>query len=302
MKLTRLAKEPILKPLDHHRWEKGAVFNPGAVFHNGSFHLIYRATDMGPHERFGPYTNSLGYAVSMDLVNWERSDNPILEPRAPQEARGPEDPRIVELDGLFYMVYCGFGGRFDGDYRLSMATSEDLVHWERRGVMLDEENKNGALFPERIDGRYCLLHRRHPDIWLCFSDDLKTWEHHRKIMSPQPGTWNHKKIGIAGPPIKLEGRWLLLFHGVDSQWTYRLGAALLDYEDPGRVVARQAEPILEPELEWERNGFVPQVVFSCGTVRKDDRIYCFYGGADTVIGVACVDSQEVTFDDESWLV
>ena len=91
----------------------------------------------------------------------------------------------------------------------------------------------------------------------------------------------------------------MIFHGVDEKNHYRLGAALLDYEDPSKVLARQAEPIIEPKLGWEINGFVPNVIFSCATVLKDDRIYCIYGGGDTVIGVAYIDLQDVIFPHES---
>jgi predicted GH43/DUF377 family glycosyl hydrolase len=291
-----------LKPIKEHFWERAAVFNAGAIFHNGLFHLIYRATNLGGHEKYGEYINSLGYAVSEDLLNWKRYDEPILTNDTPQELRGPEDPRIVKIGDTFYMTYTGFGGRFDGDYRICLATSRDLIHWRRKGVVLDEPNKNAALFPEKIKGRYCLFHRRHPDIWLCFSEDMKTWGDHQKIMSPISKTWNQTRIGIAGPPVKIQEGWFLIFHGVDHLNHYRLGAVLLDYQDPTKVLARQEKPIIEPKLEWEINGFVPNVIFSCATILKDDRIYCIYGGADTVIGAAYIDLKDVVFPKDSWIV
>ncbi|MCH7732057.1 MAG: glycosidase [Candidatus Marinimicrobia bacterium] len=302
MKLTRLTKEPILKPIENHPWERSAVFNAGAVYHNGLYHMIYRATDIGGSEKYGEYINSLGYAVSSDLLHWHRYDKPILTNDVPQELRGPEDPRIVKIKDTFYMTYTGFGGRSENDYRICMATSTDLVHWARKGVLLDEPNKDAALFPEKIGGRYCMFHRRFPDIWICYSEDMKTWTDHQKVMSPLPGTWAQSRIGIAGPPIRIKEGWFLIFHGVDDLHHYRLGALLLDYEDPGRVLALQAEPIIEPELEWEINGYIPNVIFSCATVLKDDRIYCPYGGADTVIGVAYIDLKDVVFENDSWIV
>lgn len=299
MKLTRLTKEPILIPVEENPWEKAAVFNAAAVYHNGLFHMIYRATDIGGHERFGRYINTLGYATSTDLINWNRNDNPVLSNDVPQELRGPEDPRIVQIGDTFYMTYTGFGDRFRDDYRICLATSKDLIHWDRKGVVLDEPNKNASLFPEKINGRYCMFHRRHPDIWICYSDDLVHWEDHQKIMSPVPGTWNKTRVGIAGPPVLIDDGWFLIFHGVDEKNHYRLGAALLDAKNPANVLARQDDPIIEPELDWEINGFIPNVIFSCATVLKDDKVYCIYAGADTVIGVAYIDLQDVVFPNNS---
>ena len=299
MKLTRLTDSPILNPIEKNNWEKSAVFNAAAVYHNEKFHMIYRSTDIGGDDKYGPYINSLGYTTSRDLIHWERNKEPILRNDVPQELRGPEDPRIVELDGTFYMTYTGFGNRFPDDYRICLASSNDLVHWKRHGVVLDEPNKNSSLFPEKIGGRYCMFHRRHPDIWICYSDDLVNWTDHQMVMSPLPGTWNKTRIGIAGPPVKLNDGWFLIFHGVDEHNHYRLGAVLLGYEDPTKILARQAEPIIEPELEWEINGYIPNVIFSCATILKDNRIYCIYAGADTVMGAAYIDVKDVIFSSES---
>ena len=123
MELNRFSTEPIFKPEEGHPWEKAAVFNAAGIYHDGLFHMVYRATNMGPHERFGRYTNALGYAASEDLIHWQRLPKPILKNDIPQESRGPEDPRIVAIDSLFYMTYCGFGGRFPDDYRICMAIS-----------------------------------------------------------------------------------------------------------------------------------------------------------------------------------
>ncbi|MFC1528037.1 glycosidase [Candidatus Neomarinimicrobiota bacterium] len=296
MKLIRMTEKPVLEPIKDHPWEKSAVFNAAMVHENGLFHMIYRATDIGGHDKYGRYINTLGYAVSKDLLTWHRHNKPILSNDVPQELRGPEDPRIVKIENTFYMTYTGFGGRALGDFRICMATSTDLINWKRHGVLLDEPNKNSAIFRENIDGRYCMFHRRHPDIWICFSDDLKHWEDHQKVMSPIPDSWNQARIGIAGPPIKIDDGWFLIFHGVDENNHYRLGSVLLDYKDPSKVLFRQVEPIMEPELDWEINGFIPNVIFSCATVLHKDRVYCCYGGADTVIGMAYIDINDIKFD------
>lgn len=150
-------------------------------------------------------------------------------------------------------------------------------------------------FYPKNNGKYVLFHRRMPDIWIAYSDDLVNWYNHKIIMSPKSHTWESKKIGIAGPPIKREDGWLLIYHGVDNNNVYRLGVALLDLKDPSKVIARQKEPILEPELDWEINGLVPNVVFSCGAVEVNDMYYVYYGAADTHIGVAVIEKEKVKF-------
>jgi len=201
--------------------------------------------------------------------------------------RGPEDPRIVKINDGFFMVCTGYGGRFEKDYRISLAVSENLIEWKRLGVMLDEPNKDATLFPEKINDKFILLHRRPPSIWIAFSDDLTGWQDHRIVAKPIEGSrWESKKIGIAGPPFRTKNGWLLIYHGVSQDNIYSLGLMLLDKEDPTKVIARQKEPILEPELEWEINGHVPNVVFSCGQVVINNRVLVYYGGGDTVIGVA----------------
>ena len=271
------------------------MFNTAAIFDNGLVHLVYRATDTSLRGSEARYINSLGYAISSDGIHFNRLCDPILGNDVPQEARGPEDPRIVKLDGLFYMLYTGYGGRFDGDYRICLVTSSNLIDWQRHGMMLDEPNKDASLFPEKIDGKYVMFHRRDYGIWLAYSDDLQRWTEHRLIAEPLPdSTWESVKIGIAGPPIKTPEGWFLIYHGVADGPRYSLGAMLLDYADPSIVVARQPEPILEPELDWEVYGHVPNVVFSCGQVVIGDDLFVYYGAADTVIGVAALRLSDIS--------
>ena len=295
IRLNRLSDKPILTPLPQHPWEAAAVFNTAVVYHNDLVHLIYRATDITSNGQQGEYINSLGYAVSGDGIHFERLEKPVLSNDVAQEARGPEDPRITWMDEKFYMLYTGYGGRFNGDYRICLATSSNLIHWERQGVMLDEPNKDAALLPEKVGGRYMMFHRRAPDIWVAFSDDLKNWEDHQSIMSPIPDSdWEETKIGLSGPPLKTEQGWLMLYHGVGgSPRKYSQGIALLDMDDPTKVIARQSQPILEPELDWEVNGYVPNVVFSCGQAILGDQLYMYYAGADTAIGVASVPLEKI---------
>ena len=243
--------------------------------------MLYRAVAMD-------LVSSIGYAVSRDGFSWSRLDKPVLEPATEFEIKGVEDPRITRIGDIFYMVYVAYS---EQGMRVCLASSINLIDWVRLGIILPEEdNKDAALFTEQIDGRFCLLHRRPPDIWIAYSNDLVNWTDHQAIMHPHPGTWETLKIGAAGPPIKTEHGWLFFYHGVGENNVYRLGVALLDLNDPTNVLKRQVKPILEPEQEWERLGDVPNVVFSCGQVVVDDTLYLYYGGADTVIGLATADT------------
>ena len=295
IELKRIGSGPILLPKKDSSWEAGAVFNCAAIYEKGLVHMIYRASDIVPNGKEGPFISRLGYAVSRDGISFNRMREPVLSNDVPQEARGCEDPRVVKIEGTFYMMYTGYTGH---DFRICMASSKNLIDWERKGVVLDEKNKDASLFPEKIHDRYVMFHRRDPDIWIAYSNDLKSWVDHQMIMSPLgDSTWEDKKIGIAGPPIRTEEGWFLIYHGVSKRNnTYTLGAALLDLEDPSKVLARQREPVLEPELEWEKVGAVPNVVFSCGQAEVGERILVYYCGADTVIGVAGINRDEIRFE------
>jgi predicted GH43/DUF377 family glycosyl hydrolase len=284
MRFERHPGNPILLPNPFNAWESLNVFNAAAVEHNGLFHMLYRAQGVD-------YKSSIGYAVSVDGLEWSRLDKPVLTYGGEFETRGVEDPRITLLDGTFYMTYTGYS--IHGT-RASIARSTNLIHWERLGVALpDEDNKDHALFAERIGGRYCMFHRREPDIWLAYSDDLLHWTDHQRVFGPRPG-WESWKVGISGPPLKTEKGWLLVYHGVDDAHFYRQGVALLDLQDPTRVLSRPADFVLEPREPWEHMGDVPHVVFSCATLQVGNELWIYYGGADRVIGQASCPMDKVT--------
>lgn len=283
MRCERYAGNPILLPNPLHEWEALNVFNAAVVRHNGLFHMLYRA--QGVH-----YKSSIGYAVSINGLDWLRLDKPVMSPGAEYETRGVEDPRITEIEGVFYMTYTGYSVH---GTRASMARSTNLIDWQPMGVVLpDEDNKDHALFPTRIDGRYCMFHRRPPDIWLAYSDDLLHWTDHHVVFGPRGG-WDGVKVGINGPPIKTDAGWLLFYHGVDEHTYYRTGVALLDLADPARVLSRPAGFVLEPREPWEHLGDVPHVIFSCAALPVGDELWIYYGGADRAIGQARCSMDEV---------
>jgi len=301
-RLTRLQDEPVLTPIEAHPWERAAVFNTAVIYEDNQFHLFYRASDnpffldTAVPEAERKFTSVIGYAVSHDGLHFQRFDKPLLKPFHVNDDWGIEDPRLTKIDDTYYMVYAAFGGKSWNNVKVSLVTSKDLKNWGKGRILLDEEpNKDACLLSEKVNQKYFLFHRRMPSIWTAVSDDLINWVDHRMIMAPREGKWDSKKIGIAGPPLKINDGWLLIYHGVDQDNVYRLGAALLDKDDPNKVIARQDEPILEPELEWEINGLIPRVVFSCGGCIVNDYLYVYYGGADQCIGVASIEVDKIKF-------
>ena len=307
IKLQRLFDEPILRGNLEHEWEQASCYNAGAIEEKGVIHLFYRATDSSTNGRENTgYMNYIGHGTSLDGINFQRDDNYVLGPVPDsQEQRGCEDPRIVKIDDTFYMTYTGYGARFPGDYRLCLATSNNLKDWVRKGSLLDETNKDGALFPDKFGDDYLLLHRRSPNIWVSYSKDLNHWDRHKVLAEIDTDSpWEDCKIGIAGPPIKTDQGYILIYHGVSESETtfnhrgaykqYALGIMLLDLDDPTKILYRQKAPILVPELSWEREeGYVPNVVFSCGQIIKDNQLYVYYAGADKALGIATCQMDDV---------
>ena len=289
MELIRISNEPVFRP----EGDEVAVFNPGAALNNDDeIKMWFRTTKIGPHDKYGRYVSILKSATTQNFIDWHRCNEPPIEGNGGNEERGIEDPRIVLIDKTHFMTYVGFGGRYDEDFRICYASSKDLVYWDRHGGLLPEANKNAAFFPEIIGGEYILLHRRrHRGICLSFSKDLKSFCGDIKILGTIPNSWQSVRIGIAGPPVRHPKGWLLFYHGVDPFGVYRLGVALLDYEKPWIVKARQKGWVLQPELPWEMNGFVSNVIFSCATLDVGDRYVIIYAGADTVIGVAYIEKK-----------
>ncbi len=295
-RLTRHAHEPVMLPDPSSEWECYNVFNPSVIHREGLFHMHYRAQGLD-------WISRIGYAVSVDGVHWNRLRHPVLSPQEPAEALGVEDPRVVELDGTFYMTYTAFG-RASGSPTVAggcitpmIARSDNLLSWRRIGSLTcGNDNKDHVLFPRCIGGRYMALHRPRPKVWLAESTDLVSWpkERMRELFGPRENSWwENTCVGANGVPLETEEGWLLLYHAYDSDHTYRFGVALLDLDDPGKVIRRPREPIFWPEEAWELRGDTPNVVFSNGSVVVGDTLYVYYGGADHAIGLATAPFKDV---------
>ncbi|WP_129409450.1 glycoside hydrolase family 130 protein [Marinitoga lauensis] len=286
LKLKRHPLNPLFSPNPNHLWESRFVFNPAVVYDGELFHMLYRAQGEDMVSR-------IGYAVSTDGIHFNRMENPIFEPEDITEMYGVEDPRLTYINGKYYMCYTAYSPT---NISVALASTTKFFTWERHGIVLPESpNKDAAILPEKINGKYVMFHRLEPDIWLAFSDDLIHWGDYVSIAKPREGYWDDVKIGIAGPPLKTEYGWLLLYHGVQNgpRFTYRLGFMLLDLNDPSKVLKRSEKPILEPEEPWEKFGGVPMVVFSDAMIEYKDQYYIYYGAADNYIALATISKDEV---------
>jgi predicted GH43/DUF377 family glycosyl hydrolase len=300
VKLVRTPKNPIIEPKPERAWESMGTFNPGAVKSGEITHILYRAVN----ERS---ISSLGHATMTDGETiLDRSLEPVLTPSDPCEELGCEDPRITAIDGIFYVFYTAYSRRGP---RIAAASTTDFRSYTRYGVVgPDYDDKDCALFPERIEGKLAALHRIAPNIEIAFFESIQkidrvSQDRHSKnylnriqanvIMKPER-KWEEQKVGIGPPPIRTDAGWLIIYHGVDSNTVYRAGAALLDTENPRRLIARTPDPILEPEKNYERIGVVPNVVFPEGAVVIKDELRVFYGGADKVCCVASIPIKLLT--------
>jgi predicted GH43/DUF377 family glycosyl hydrolase len=279
MKLQRHPASPILKPNPFNEWEALNVFNCAVVYHNDLFHMFYRAQG-------ADYVSRIGYAVSTDGVHFNRLQQPIFYPETKWETRGVEDPRVTHLahEERFIMAYTAYSPT---GITPMFAESTNLITWQRIGPLVTgQKNKDHVLFPRKIAGRYTSFHRPPPAIWIAYSDDLRDWGDFQSVIEPRPGLWDGGTVGAAGVPIETEHGWLIIYHAYDDERTYRFGAALLDLDDPSRVISRPKDFVMEPEEVWEFKGDVPWAIFSTANPVVDGTVYVYYGGADRVIGLA----------------
>jgi len=235
----------------------------------------------------------LRIARSKDGIAFRVDATPALEAACPLEAFGIEDARITALDHCYWINYTAVSS---AGIATALAKSRDLVRFERQGVIFSPPNRDVAIFPEKIGGRYFALHRPMPEgigrpsIWLASSSDLRSWGDHQLVASARPQEWDDLKIGGGAVPFRVTAKghdgWLVVYHGVTAvPLTYSLGAMLLDATDPSRVLGRSSVPILAPDAPYERKGFFGNVVFTCGLTVDGDKVRIYYGAAD---GVTCV--------------
>lgn len=295
----RQFSKSILTP-DMWPYPINSVFNPGAArLQNGEVLLLCRCEDFRGFSHFAVATSKDG------LTNWKISEKPSMTPFPEQfkeEFWGIEDPRITYVPQLeqYAIAYTSFSESGPG---VSLAFTKDFVNFRRHGLVKPPEDKDAALFPRRFKDGFALIHRpvtaEHADMWISFSPDLKNWGRPQLVLKARRGAWwDANKIGLSPPPIETPEGWLILYHGVRKHASgslYRMGAALLDLDNPTKVLRRGQEWIFGPEMMSERVGDVPNVVFPTGYVINEDvgTIQLYYGCADTSIGVATGNISEI---------
>jgi len=329
MYIKRCEENPIVVP-GIYDWRKATVFNPAVIIDQGKFYMIERAAgSLKPfHCSLGLLESDDGIHFTHVV------DEPIVTPDTFGFPYGSvQDPRIVKIDDIFYMTYAlrpssygysptgvGKPDEISYDYpgewnkpenymtRSGIMKSKDLIHFEQVCYTTPSEinDRDNILFPEKIGGRYVLLRRpeeyigeeygtKNAGMWICYSEDMMTWTEPVLIAQSRDDVpWEFKKIGGSTPPIRTEHGWLTLYHGVDEQNVYRVGAMLLDLENPEIVIARAKSFIMEPEAYYEKFGlYIPNVVFPTGNVVKDGLLYIYYGCTDTAISLATVELNDL---------
>ena len=322
MRLQRFEGNPILSPMPTHAWESFVATNPGAWYdlETGKVILLYRAAGQDAEHKI-----CFGLAVSQDGYHFERFlDRPVFEPSNDGfDAGCVEDARMVKLGEWYYITYAArpfppgeywkSNGQVycppfappdfpqalrDNETATGLALTKDFRSWIRAGRITSPvvDDRDVILFPEKIQGRYWMLHRPlswagpgfetcYPAIWISSSEDLLDWRDSR-LLARAEFAWEYQKIGGNTPPIRTEHGWLILYHAVGHDRHYRLGAMLLDIDNPAIVRYRTRNWLLQPEAWYELDGLYPGVCFPCGKVLLGDTLFVYYGGADKYVCLA----------------
>jgi len=328
--IKKFEGNPIVGPVSNSFWESEAVFNPGAVMHDGRVHLFYRALG-------GDGLSRIGYTSSQDGIHFdERLSYPVFVAENINEAQdhylytsparfvynpvlyasgggwgGCEDPRAVKIDGRIYLTFNMFNGWESMRVAFTSIDEKDLSekkwNWSPFAYLSrpGDRQKNWVLFPEKINGKFALFHNLdlgdHSRVHIAYLDELNMYKTPTtKSGAPDVHTlpdhivaWHNRTRSASAPPIKTKDGWLLFYHAMDKDDPnrYKVGALLLDLKDPTKILYRASRPVLEPD-EWYENDWKPGVVYASGAVVKDGTLFLYYGGGDKHIAVAYVKLEE----------
>ena len=282
-------------------YKVNSVFNPAATIFNNKALLLVRVEDMRG-------CSHLCKAVSNDgFTNWKIDKVPTMLPKPeefPEDIYGIEDPRIVKLENennTYAIAYTSFS---ESGPLVSLATTTDFETFRRYGTVMPPDDKDASLFPRKFNDKWVLLHRPSPvsnvfgaHIWISFSPDLKYWGDSSVLLPARKGSWwDAYKVGLGPPPIETSEGWLIIYHGVKTTASgslYRLGFALLDLDNPHKVIKRSDEWVFGPSEIYETVGDVPDVTFPCGIITQGDELIMYYGAADTSVAVATASIKEI---------
>lgn len=295
----RYKNNPILTP-SMWPYKVNSVFNAGATIYDNKVLLLVRVEDMKGFSHLCKAVSKDGY------TNWVIDKEPTMLPKTkefPEEMYGIEDPRIVKLeDGKTYAI--AYTAYSEGGPLVALATTEDFKTFRRYGVVRTPDDKDASLFPRKFGNRWVLIHRPSPThyslgahIWISYSPDLKHWGDSTIVLPARKGSWwDAYKVGLGPQPIETSEGWLIIYHGVKTTASgsiYRLGLALLDLDNPSKVIKRCDDWVFGPSEIYERVGDVADVTFPCGAVVNKDDLMMYYGAADTTIAVATASLKEV---------
>jgi predicted GH43/DUF377 family glycosyl hydrolase len=308
--LKKSNHNPIIEPESHVYWGSKATFNPSAIYHDGKIHIIYRAIGNSDISVLGYAKSDDGYSFdkqSREMAFYSRdkfSDKKFLTPKINYASGGGwgggcEDPRLTLLGDRVYMLYTAFDGWGSLRIALTSISLDDFVsrRWNWKEPVLisppGEIHKNWVLFPEKIGGKYAILHSISPHVMIDYFNNLDELDEDNFIHSVHQGSllWGKRdKLirGVGPAPIKIKYGWLVLYHKMEKHEThrYKLWAMILDAKDPTKILNDSSQPILEPDEWYENEGYKGGVVYSCGAVVKDGELFVYYGGADKVSCVA----------------
>ena len=238
------------------------------------------------------YLTSLSHfriGKSDDGEHFDFSDGIAIFPEEEYEEYGIEDARITQLDGVFYITYTAVNR--NGTY-VALMTTKDFVTFERKGVLFTRDDKDCVIFPDRFDGKYFAMHRPSTDenvrldIWLAESNDLLRWTGDRALTAARLAFTESARLGAGAVPVKTDKGYVAVYHSADEKNRYFLAAMLLDGEDPSKVLAKSKKPLVEPTEEYEKTGFVNDVVFTCGLTKTGDMLNVYYGVCDSHVALA----------------
>jgi predicted GH43/DUF377 family glycosyl hydrolase len=314
VKLKKVNHNPIISPT-LYGWESKATFNPAAFEHDGKIHIVYRAMGDDDSSVLGYATSSDGltidhrptYCIYKRFNNFVKTGLPLNYSSGGGENGGCEDPRITLIDDTLYLIYTAFDGWGSLRMALTSISLKDFKNkkwnWKKEVLISPpgEMNKNWVLFPEKINGKFAIMHSFYPDILIDYFDSLDELDGKRFIKSnntrpvDKNRTWDSWFRGVGPTPMKTSEGWLILYHAMDHRNPdrYRMGAILLDLNDPTKILYRSNNPILEPEEDYENNGHKWGVVYCCGAVIKNKKLYVYYGGADKFVCVATIPLKEL---------
>lgn len=285
--------------LDSLKIERLARDQVGLKYDISDSRMIYLTNQDGIRKiKYLTSISHLRLARSRDGIHFRVEDQPALPLAGRYERWGMEDPRItwMEEEGRYCITYTAVS---ELGVMPALLITEDFKRYERIGAILPPENKDVVIFPRRIDGLYYAFHRPvpgqigMPDIWMASSPDLVHWGGHRHVCGVQEDGWESGRIGSGAPPIYTDRGWLHIYHGADGDNRYCLGAMLTALDDPGRIVAKSAKPLLEPGEAYEKEGFFGGVVFPCGCIREGSELIIYYGAADEKTARAVVSLEEI---------